>query len=572
MIKLPIPIDFLKQKLLAENLVTEDKFANMLAEAERKQQSILDLVVSECSVEPSYLSQIMADYLGVSLAKLSSHSIQPDLVRILPEEISRQRQAIIFEKEPDGTLDVAMSDPADLETIKFLTQYLKTKVKPFLANFSDLNRGYAIYGSQNASDFKQIIDTNIEASLRSHTKSIEEAAGDLPIVSIVDTLISYAVASRASDIHIEALEDAILVRYRIDGILYEIMRIPKAVHPAILARFKLLSGLKLDEHYKPQDGRFRQNLVNQLVDIRVSVMPTYYGEKIVMRILESSQKPLSLEELGMNQQVGKTVADNLEKPFGMILTCGPTGSGKTTTLYALINILNRPDVNIVTVEDPVEYNMRYINQTQINPQAGITFASGLRAILRQDPNIVMVGEIRDSETADIAVQAALTGHLVLSSLHTNDAATAIPRFFDLKVPPFLVASVLDIIIAQRLLRKICSSCIQSRPVDKDLEAALTKQLQIISPGTKEFQIPKTIYKGAGCVSCNKSGYRGRLGIYEVLAVSDAVRNMIIAPEFSLEKLKESARKSGMQSMLEDGLNKAELGLTTVEEVLRVIRE
>ena len=267
------------------------------------------------------------------------------------------------------------------------------------------------------------------------------------------------------------------IRYRIDGILYEMMNVTKAIHPAISARLKLLAGLKIDEHYEPQDGRFRYQLGNQTIDVRVSVIPTFYGEKVEMRLLEASQKPPSLEELGMSPDDAKIVMDNFKNSYGMILSCGPTGSGKTTTLYALMNILNRPQVNITTIEDPIEYNMRYVNQTQVNPQANMTFASGLRALLRQDPNIIMVGEIRDAETADIAVQAALTGHLLMSSLHTNDAPTAIPRFFDLGVPPFLVSSVLNLVIAQRLVRKICQTCMYSYEADASVQATVETQLK-----------------------------------------------------------------------------------------------
>lgn len=571
--RIPIPFEQLKHRLIEERLVTGEEFDALAEEARRKQQNLLDVLVSDKAIEPNYLSGLIAEYLGVDMASLDAHSLDPDMIRLLPEDVARQREAIIFGREEDGALMVAMADPSDLESIKFLTQFLKAKIHPFLATSNDLNRGFSVYGLKSATDFKQIIESNIEASLKSRTaKSVEEAAAELPIVSIVDSLLSYAISSRASDIHIEALEDAVLVRYRIDGILYEVMRIPKAVHAALLARFKLLSGLKIDEHYKPQDGRFRYTIVNQFVDVRVSIMPTYYGEKIVMRILESAQKPLSLEELGMLPNVATSVSQNLARPFGMILTCGPTGSGKSTTLYALINLLNKPNVNIVTVEDPVEYNMRYVNQTQINPQAGITFASGLRAILRQDPNVIMVGEIRDSETADIAVQAALTGHLVLSSLHTNDAATAVPRLFDFHIPPFLVASVLNVVIAQRLLRKICPSCVGSYQVDQNMGKAITFQLEAVGVPVDSISVPKTIYRGAGCAACNGSGYRGRLGIYEVLAATDSIRKLIISPEFSLESLMKISREEGMRSMLEDGLAKVELGLTTVEEVLRVIRE
>ncbi|HTY39816.1 MAG TPA: GspE/PulE family protein, partial [Candidatus Paceibacterota bacterium] len=363
-----------------------------------------------------------------------------------------------------------------------------------------------------------------------------------------------------------------LIRFRIDGILYEIMRIPKVVHNALVARIKILSGLKIDEHYRPQDGRFRYTMVNQIVDVRVSIMPTFYGEKAEMRLLESAQKPMSLEELGMLPGTAAIVDDGLRKTFGMILVCGPTGCGKTTTLYALLNMLNKPNVNIVSIEDPIEYNMRYVNQSQINPQSGITFASGLRALLRQDPNIVLVGEVRDVETANIAVQAALTGHLLLSSLHTNDAPTAIPRLFDLQIQPFLVASTLNLVIAQRLVRRICRTCIYSDKPDQALQASLREQLVQMEVPSPEALIPTMIYRGKGCASCNGSGYRGRLGIYEVVQVTDSIRRLLVDPSFTLQALIAEVRKAGSQTMFEDGLQKVQLGITTVDEVMRVIKE
>jgi type II secretory ATPase GspE/PulE/Tfp pilus assembly ATPase PilB-like protein len=362
------------------------------------------------------------------------------------------------------------------------------------------------------------------------------------------------------------------VRYRIDGILYEVMNVTKAIHPAIAARIKLLAGLKIDEHYEPQDGRFRYQIGNQTVDVRVSAIPTFYGEKIEMRLLAASTKPPSLQELGMDEDSAKIVMDNLKRSYGMILSCGPTGSGKTTTLYGLMNILNKPQVNITTIEDPIEYNMRYVNQTQINPQAKITFASGLRALLRQDPNIIMVGEIRDAETADISVQAALTGHLLMSSLHTNDAPTAIPRFFDLGVPPFLVASVLNLVIAQRLVRKICQACIYSYEADEGTKAIVEAQLKELGAAGGRAKPPKTVYRGKGCATCGLTGYKGRMGIYEMLEVKEAVKEAVAAEHFDLARLREAARKAGMETMFEDGIAKVQIGLTTIEEVLRVIRE
>jgi type IV pilus assembly protein PilB len=570
--RLPLPANQIKKLVTDEGLITPERFDELFAEAERKGQSIVDVLVSEKIAQSNYLNDMIANALGVPRVDFSIRKVSSELVRLIPESIARERQAIIFGKEDDGTYDVAMLDPSDLETVAFLTQRLKAKIKPFLASPEDLNRGFSVYGYELGQDFKKIIEDNVKQSLVSQSKGAEAAAGDLPIVGIVDNILSYAIASRASDIHIEILEESLFIRYRIDGILYEVLNVPKAVHPAITARIKLLAGLKIDEHFTPQDGRFRHAIGGQTVDVRVSVIPTYYGEKVEMRLLEASQKPLSLEELGMTAEDAKIVANNLKKAYGMIISCGPTGSGKTTTLYALMSILNRPQVNVTTIEDPIEYNMRYVNQTQINPQAGITFASGLRALLRQDPNIIMVGEIRDAETAEIAVQSALTGHLLLSSLHTNDAPTAVPRLFDLKIPPFLVGSVLNIVVGQRLVRRICQTCIYSFEADRDVVATVEKQLRELGIADSAVKAPKIIYRGKGCSACGGTGYRGRFGIYELLEVNEPVKRIVASEHFDLESLRAAARKAGMKTMFEDGLLKVQLAQTTLEEVLRVIRE
>lgn len=570
--KLPISPDQLKKLLVDQNLVAPERFDELYKEADRKNQSVIDILVSEKIVEHNYLNDLIASLLGVPRADFTVKPVDKAMVKLLDEGTARQRQAIVFGKEGDGTFDVAMTDPSDLETREFLAQKLGGKIKPFLASPEDLDRGFSVYGYELGQDFKKIIEDNVRASLVSQSKDAKEAAADLPIVGIVDNVLSYALASRASDIHIEILEESTFIRYRIDGILYQVMDITKAVHPGIVARIKLLAGLKIDEHFAPQDGRFRYQLGGQTIDVRVSTLPTFYGEKVEMRLLESSQKPLSLEELGMTPEVAKIVSDNLKKSYGMLISCGPTGSGKTTTLYALMNMLNRPEVNVTTIEDPIEYNMRYVNQTQVNAQAGMTFASGLRALLRQDPNVIMVGEIRDNETADIAVQAALTGHLLLSSLHTNDAPTAIPRFFDMKIPPFLVSSVLNLIIAQRLVRKVCQTCIYSYDIDPGVVGTLKIQLKDNGLDPEKVHIPKTLYSGKGCSACGGTGYRGRLGIYEVLEVDEKMKELIVKPEFDLEATRLAAQAAGMKTMFEDGLQKVEVALTTLEEVLRVIRE
>ena len=570
--RLPLPAAQIKKLLSDEGLIAPERFDELLFEAERKNQSIIDVLISQQIVAGDYLNDLIANALGVPRVDFSAQKVGGEFVRLIPEEIARQRQVTVFNKEEDGTYDVAMVDPSDLETITFLGQRLKARIKPFLATSEDLNRGFKVYGYELGQDFKKLIEDNIKQSLLTQAKSAEEAASDLPIVGIVDNILSYAIASRASDIHIELLEEATFIRYRIDGILYEIMSVPKAVHPAIVARIKLLSGLKIDEHFQPQDGRFRHEISGQTIDVRVSVIPTFYGEKVEMRLLEASQKPLSLEELGFRSEDAKAVTQNLKKAYGMILSCGPTGSGKTTTLYALMNILNKPQVNVTTVEDPIEYNMRYVNQTQINQQAGITFASGLRALLRQDPNIIMVGEIRDGETAEIAVQAALTGHLLLSSLHTNDAPTAVPRLFDLKIPPFLAASVLNLVIAQRLVRRICQACLYSYEADQSTIAIINEQLKQLGGTDGAVKAPKIVYKGKGCSSCGMTGYRGRLGIYELFEVTEGVKRIMTGEHFDLEALRVEARKAGMRTMFEDGILKVQLAQTTLEEVLRVIRE
>ncbi len=567
-----IPPQQLKKRLVQEGLITPERFDSYLAEAERKNQDLIDILISEQIADASRLNSIVASMFGVELANLAVRHIDEEALRLLPEEIARQRQIIVFQKESDGTLDVAMADPGNLETIEFLTQRLKAKIRPFLAIADDLNRAFSVYGLRSTEDFKKVIEDNIQASLRTQSKSGEEAATQLPIVSIVDTILSYAIAIRTSDIHIEVLEDATLIRYRIDGILYEIIRIPKAVHSALVARFKILSGLKIDEHYKPQDGRFRYQIVNQTIDVRVSVMPTFYGEKVEMRLLESSQRPLSLDQIGMLPEMASMVNEALQRTFGMIIVCGPTGSGKTTTLYSIMNIMNKPHVNICSIEDPIEYNMRYVNQSQINTQAGITFAAGLRALLRQDPNIIMVGEIRDKETADIGVQAALTGHLLLSSIHTNDAPTAIPRFFDLGVPSFLVSSTLSLILAQRLVRRVCSTCIYSYEVTPEVQKVITDELVSRAGSEEEIKMPKTFYRGRGCSVCNGTGYRGRLGIYEALNITDRMRRIIVDSHFDLQNVVVQSRKDGFKTMFEDGIDKVQLGITTIDEVLRVIKE
>jgi type IV pilus assembly protein PilB len=568
-----LPPQALKEILVREGVLDEATFDAIQDEAVRKRQTVADLIMFRGLVSKDYFLSLVGKALGVARVDLSVTPIQEEVLRMLPEEIARQRRAILFGTREDGTLLAAMEDPTNLETIDFLNLRLNGRIEAFLASDEDLNRGFSLYEKQLTQDYKTAIEESIQQSLKLKvTGDLKEAAADLPIVAIVDNLIAYAVSSRASDVHFEVLDDVVLVRYRIDGILHEITRMPKEIHPAVVARFKILSNLRVDEHTHPQDGRFRAKVGDGVIDVRVSILPTFYGEKVELRLLTAAQKPLALADLGLFEDHEKVLRNAITKSYGMVLVTGPTGSGKTTTLYSVLNLLNHPEVNIITVEDPIEYDMRYVNQVQVNAAAGITFAAGLRAILRQDPNIVMVGEIRDGETANIAVQAALTGHLVLSSLHTNDAPTAVPRLIDMGVPPFLIAAVLNTILAQRLVRRVHLACVESYVPDPAVLASVRTELAALATNAPAVKLPTTFYRGRGCSACGNTGYLGRLGIYEELNVTDAVRKLIMGSTFNLDALQRLAREEGMLTMFEDGLRKVERGLTTIDEVFRVIRE
>ena len=573
MISLAIPK--LKKLITDEGLINPEEFDRLTIETERKRQNPVDLLISRGFITLDYFYTILSKALKVPRIDIRAQKIDEEVLNLLPKDLAQAKRVLIFNREADGTLDVAMEDPTNLATLDFIQRRVGAKLKSFLVTDADLDWSFSLYEARIAQDFRKIIEENVETSLRSHITGEEQlatAAAELPIVAIVDNLLAYAASLRTSDIHLEISEENVLVRFRVDGILHEIIRIPKAAHSAITARIKLLAGLRIDEHSRPQDGRFRFKSGSQLTDVRVSVMPTFYGEKTEMRFLVATQKPLAFSEIGMLDDHIKILEENVKKTFGMLLVCGPTGSGKTTTLYSILNILNRPEVNIVTIEDPIEYNVGSVNQTQVNPAADITFANGLRAFLRQDPNIIMVGEIRDSETADIAVQAALTGHLVLSSLHTNDAPTAVPRLIDMGIPSFLVAAVLNVVMSQRLVRQIHRDCIESYTPDEKALAAIHKQLIDLGFDPKDIHLPKILYRGRGCPADNFTGYLGRVGIFEIMNITDELRKLIISPDFSLDNLTKLAHKEGMISMFEDGMRKVERGTTTIEELLRVIRE
>lgn len=491
----------------------------------------------------------------------------------MPETVARSYLAIPFEYGKESNLlSVAMADPLNPQIIEFIEKKSNCKVVPYLAVDDDI---------------KDAIDQNYRRGLTSEvTEALKEVApqkrvidiakmGEIireaPIAKIVSTILDYAVRTRASDVHLEPQEGRTRVRYRIDGILYERLALPKNIHEAVISRIKILSGMKIDEKRVPQDGRFNFKAGDQEVDLRVSTIPSTKGEKVVMRLLRKSGGVPTMPELGLRGLALKTLEVNILRPYGIILVCGPTGSGKTTTLYAVLSKLNTTKVNIVTLEDPVEYEIAGVNQVQINPVAGLTFANGLRAFLRQDPNIVLVGEIRDQETTGLAIQAALTGHLVFSTLHTNDAAGALPRLLDMGAESFLLASSMNAVVGQRICRKVCQSCKEPYDPPKEMADNIRLVLGNLLPKTSKDSGKVTLYRGKGCEECDNVGYFGRIGIFEVLSVSEKIGRLIME-HATADDIAAQAIKEGMITMKQDGYLKAMEGITTIEEVLRVAQD
>ncbi len=575
----------LKDFILDANLVKEKDFDKALKKAQKTNQWVGDVLVSEGLLKEEELLKLEAYILGIPFVNLEKEIVPPDVLKIIPEPIARRHNIVAFRKK-GRDLEVAMVDPEDLGMIEFIKKKSNLRILPRLTTPSSIKNVLKQYQKTLKAEFGDIIKKeagNIkmvkEKKETPDKEELKKTAEQLPVIRIVDTLIRHAILQRASDIHIEPQEKEVIVRYRIDGILRDAMILPKIVEPGIVARIKVLANLKLDEHRLPQDGRFKIETDDYKYSIRVSILPVFDGEKIVMRLLEEGTKSLTLEEIGLRGEALEKVQYNLKKPVGLILVTGPTGSGKTTTLYSMMGILNTPEVNISTVEDPIEYRMPRINQTQVNPKIGLTFANGLRSLLRQDPDIIMVGEIRDNETANLAVNAALTGHLVLSTLHTTNAAGAIPRLTDMKVEPFLIASTLRIIIAQRLVRRLGplrkkytlkKSEIKNLSNYCDLEKILKylKKERIVKPRAKIEDI--VFFKPVPSKEA-PDGYKGRIGIFEVLLVSETIKELIVK-RASSDAILEQAQKEGMQTMVEDGFVKAVQGITTIEEVLRVISE
>ena len=582
----------LKLFLLDSGLITSKDITEAENKVKKTGEYLGDALVSGGKISEDDLRRLEAYILGIPFVGLEKEKIDFAVLSLIPEPIARNHNIVAYKKNKDE-LEVAMLDPEDLGTIDFIKKKANLKILPRLTNSKSIKSALSQYQESLQAEFRDIVKKEAESLTPALGRIIDQGVGeewknegdlkklaeDIPIVRIVDTLLKHAILQRASDIHIEPMEREVLVRYRIDGILHDAMVLPKNTAPGITARIKILSNLKIDEKRLPQDGRFKIETPEDKVSFRVSVLPVYNGEKIVMRILLENSKGFSFETLGFLSSQIEDMHWAINRPTGMILVTGPTGSGKTTTLYTALDILNTPDVNISTIEDPIEYQIPRINQTQVKPDIGFSFANGLRSLVRQDPDIIMVGEIRDNETASLAVNAALTGHLVLSTLHTNSAAGAVPRLLDMEVEPFLMASTVNVIIAQRLVRTLCSGKEKfflnsqqlerlSKEVDLDRVASFLVKEKIMGKVSDWSKVP--FYKPSLNKDCPE-GYKGRVGAHEILRVSEGIRNLIMANATS-DDIEKQAKKEGMMTMLEDGVVKCVQGVTTIEEILRVTSE
>jgi len=558
-----IPNDTLKKILVNAGYLSEEDFNSAAESAQDLGKKIDDILIFRGLINEDTLGKLIAAYIGFPFVIVSRKTVPDELLNLIPEKLARMYHIVPFEKEGQN-LKVAMDDPGNFEAVEFTKRQTGLQITPYFARTDDIQKALGQYKRNIRTEFEKIISTNIQETKSQQEENLAIAAERLPTIKILDTILTYAVAERASDVHIETQENQVIIRFRIDGILRDIIKLPRGSEIALIARIKILSNLKIDEHRIPQDGRYKFNIDEQVIALRISIIPGFYGENVVMRILYESARPLSLEELGLTGKNLELLRSNITKPHGMILVTGPTGSGKTTTLYSILNILNTIKVKICTIEDPIEYGIPRVTQIQVNPSLGLDFATGLRALVRHDPDIIMVGEIRDKETAEIAIHSALTGHLVLSTIHTNDAAGTIPRLLDMGVEDYLIASTVNLIIAQRLVRRICSSCLTEETPNQNIVNRFKKDLNLDLSKQK-------FYRGKGCERCNMSGYLGRIGIYETMQISNSIRNIIVQKVTS-DLIQKKAIEEGMITMLQDGINKVSAGLTTIEEVLRVVQE
>ncbi len=578
----------LKSFIIDSELIGKKELDEADKKAAKTGKSIGQVLVAEGKISEADFAKLQAYVLGIPFVNLEQEKIPNDVLAIIPEPIARTHNIISYKKS-GNTLEVAMLDPEDLETIEFIRKKANLKIVPRLTDRASIKHILEQYRKSLEAEFGDIIKKESSSALKILSgdeeaselaeEDLKKAAEDLPIVKIVDTLLRHAIVARASDIHIEPGEKEVVVRYRIDGILHDAMILPRQVAAGIIARIKVLSNLKLDEHRLPQDGRFKIETEMEKVSFRVSVLPIYEGEKAVMRLLPENSKGFTLESLGLHGEQLELLHRAIKRPVGMILITGPTGSGKTTTLYTILDIVNTPEVNISTIEDPIEYRIPRVNQTQVKPEIGFSFGTGLRSLVRQDPDIIMVGEIRDNETASLAVNAALTGHLVLSTLHTNSAAGTLPRLREMEVEPFLISSTVNIIVAQRLVRMLFKSKTPyklskeeikelSREVDVARMTKFLREEKVIK-ASEDFT-DATFYKPTP-TSESPDGYQDRIGIHEVLPVNESIKHLIISNATS-DDIEKQAKSEGMMTMMEDGLMKAAQGITTIEEILRVTRE
>ncbi len=560
--------------LLSEGTIKKEQYDDIKVKSATLNIPIEEILTSQNIISDTKIAEARAKILGIPFISLQNTAFSPQALSFLSQAVVDRFSFIpFFYDDKTHTLSIAMANPVDLDALAFVRQKTGLNIKAFAASPTEVKTAISQqYRQELVGEVGEAIKETEESTPQTtvDSKQIAQIIKEAPVAKIVSTILEYAVTSRASDVHIEPQEDRVRVRYRIDGILYDKLSLPKNVQEALLSRIKILSEMKIDEHRIPQDGRFNFKVDQNEVDLRISVIPTSHGEKIVMRLLRKSGGIPTLPELGLNGTALKNLETQILKPHGIILVCGPTGSGKTTTLYAVLSRLNTTRVNIMSLEDPVEYAIAGVNQVQINPAVGLTFASGLRSFLRQDPNIILVGEIRDKETTDLALQAALTGHLVFSTLHTSNAAGALPRLIDLGAENFLLASTINAIVGQRIVRKICSHCKTSYAA---LPQLINEMKTILGPlfVNKGTDKDVKLYKGKGCSECAMSGYTGRVGIYEVLAASEKIAHLVLA-KADTATLEKQAVSEGMITMKQDGYLKVLQGQTTIEEVLRVAQE
>ncbi len=562
-----IPNERLRQALAELELLPAERLEAAFQGATERGEPLSEYLVERNIVTDENMGRLTADVYGLPFVNLRNETVGEEVLGLLPVEMVKRSLVFPFRKTATG-LALAVNDPDDLEAIAAVRKKVNdVPIQLHFATRADIILAAARYRKDIRNVFESIVADAERRLSEKPDLSTDEALKELPIVEIVDTLLLYAFQSDASDMHIEPRESEAYVRFRIDGVMHDVVRYPKYMHDFIVTRMKIMARLRTDEHFAAQDGKLREVFEGEVVDMRVSVVPIIEGEKIVLRLLTERGKDFHLESIGLSDAAVEQVRRSMKKPFGMLLATGPNGSGKTTTLYALLKVLNTTEVNITTIEDPIEYDIQGVSQIQVNPKTGITFASGLRALLRQNPDIIMVGEVRDEETAGVVVNSAMTGHLVLSTLHTNNAATALPRLLDLKIEPFLIASSVNLIVAQRLVRKICPRCVRSVRVAPG-ETGFPASTEALIFGKRKSV---TVYAGAKCALCRHTGYLGRIGVFELLEVSDPIRKLVMA-RANADEIQQEAIRLGMTTILEDGIRKVLSGQTTLEEVRRILRD